>query len=147
MATYTTAGATLAISAALPATHNAAGFSALSYTVIDEITDLGEGYARAYNTVEYSPIANREVQSRKGSYTSGNATVTFAVDEADAGQDLLRTAGDSDNLYSFRLVTQDGVTRYFKALVMGTPISLGTIDNMVMVSTELKIQDGGVVVV
>ena len=145
MATFTAAGATIAISAGVPATHDQTGFAALTYTVIDEVTDLGNGYSRNYNAVEYSPLATREVQTRKGSYNSGTATIMFAVDFADAGQDLLRTAAASDALHSFKVTLQDGSILYFQALVMGDPITISTIDNIVMQSSDLRIQNGGVV--
>lgn len=145
MATFTAAGATIAISAGVPATHDQTGFAALTYTVIDEVTDLGEGYSRVYNAVEYSPLATREVQTRKGSYSSGAATIMFAVDFADAGQDLLRTAAASDALHSFKVTLQDGSILYFQALVMGDALTISTIDNIVMQTAELRIQNGGVV--
>lgn len=138
--TITAAGTELAISAGVPVTLDAAGYAALSYTPIGEVTDAGEGYDREYNPVEYSPLATRRVQVRKGSYSSGTASIVMARSPSDAGQTLLKTASKSDDQYSFRLTYQDGSIDYFRALVMGAPKQIGTIDNIVMISTDLTLQ-------
>lgn len=146
--TFTPAGAQLWISAAAPATHNEAGFAALTYTEVKEVVDLGEGFAKAWNTAQYSPLANPETQTRKSSYTSGDVTVQYAVDFSDPGQDLMRDAADSYNLYSFKVVLPAiaGVTIYGQALVMSAAINLGSIDNIVQTSTQLAFQNGGIII-
>ena len=63
----TTAGATIGISATLPATNDAAGYAALTFSLIGEVTDLGE-FGREYATVTHNPIASRRTIKRKGSF-------------------------------------------------------------------------------
>lgn len=49
------AGSTLKISAALPATYDAAGFTALSYTAVSEITDMGS-LGKDFSLISHNPV-------------------------------------------------------------------------------------------
>ena len=83
----TSAGTTIAISAVLPATDDAAGYNALTWAAIGEVTDLGE-FGREYATVTHNPVASRRTIKRKGSYNDGTMALQLALDRDDAGQIL-----------------------------------------------------------
>src|SRR5690348_4376017 len=104
---HTTAGSTIALSAAQPATYDEAGYGALSFTNIGEVSDLGE-FGRVYNIVKYNTIATRATTKRKGSYDEGTMNLKVGLDNDDAGQILAKTASESDDDYSFELTLQDG---------------------------------------
>jgi hypothetical protein len=97
MTVRTSAGSTIALSAAQPATYNEAGYSALSFTDIGEVSDLGE-FGRVYNIVKYNTVATRATTKRKGSYDEGTMNLKVGLDNDDAGQNLANTAAASDTL-------------------------------------------------
>jgi hypothetical protein len=103
----TSAGTTIAISAVLPATDDAAGYNALTWAAIGEVTDLGE-FGREYATVTHNPVASRRTIKRKGSYNDGTMALQLALDRDDAGQILVKTALASDANKAFRITYQDG---------------------------------------
>lgn len=128
MTAETSAGTTLAISSAAPATFNQAGFEALSFTNIGEVTDIGGNIGRTYNVVKHNPLATRGTVKKKGSYDSGSATIQLALDRDDAGQLIARAALLSDSDYSFKLTEQDGAVVYFRGQVTAFPTTYGGVD-------------------
>jgi hypothetical protein len=68
----TVAGSTLSVSVAAPATYDTAGYTALTYTPVGEITDLGSGLGRDYNTTPIRPSrpASRSRRRRATSWAS-----------------------------------------------------------------------------
>lgn len=138
MAVQTSAGSTLAMTASLPATEDATGYNALTYTAIGEITDLGE-LGKEFNLVTYTSLGSRRVQKLKGSYNQGSMQLQLGRDTTDAGQTLLRVARDSDNQYSFRLTLQNGTKLYFKGIVMGYKTSVGSVDQITAASAAVEI--------
>src|SRR5207253_2599935 len=128
----TVAGSTLAVSAAAPATFDAAGYGALAWTNVGELTDLGNNLGRQYNTVTHSPIQSAQVIEKKASYKLGEIDMICAWDMADAGQDFLRAAADSQTqVLSIRITKQSGDIRYFTAQVSKFVENFGTVDNVV----------------
>jgi hypothetical protein len=148
MTAKTSAGSTLAISATAPATFNAAGYAALTPTVIGEITDLGE-FGRVYNIVTHNPLDTRATVKRKGSYNEGTMELKLALDGDDAGQDLLDAASTSDNDHYFELTLQDGEIFYFAAQVSSFKVGVGSVDTITnaSVTLELTSNDAGVGVI
>jgi hypothetical protein len=127
----TVSGTVLSVSAAAPATNDVAGFGALAYSAVGEITDLGGNLGREYNIVEHSPIAQAQVIQKKGSYKLGSQDLTLAWDMNDAGQDILRTAAnDPDDVVSIKIVKQSGDIRYFRAQVSKFLENFGTADTV-----------------
>lgn len=98
MGVKTSAGSTIAISAATPATFNSAGYGALSFSSIGEVTDLGE-FGREFALVTHNPIATRGTQKRKGSFNEGSIDLKLGLDTDDAGQIIAKAASLSDNDY------------------------------------------------
>lgn len=138
MSYMTTAGSVLSLSAGSPATYDAAGFAALSYTAIGEITDLGE-FGKEYNLVTHNPIGNRQTKKVKGSYNNGSMQLQMARDPNDAGQLLAITALNSDSAYAFKLTMQDGTINYFQAVVMSYRTSLGGVDQITAASMTIEL--------
>ena len=126
----TAAGAQLAISATLPTAHTIDGFTALTFTDVAEVVDLGEA-GKVYNIVEHSPLGEREVLRLKGSFTQGDRSIALGRDITDAGQALLLAANDLDTAQAFRITLQNGDLIYFTALVNGYTDAIGTIDSII----------------
>jgi hypothetical protein len=135
---FTSAGTTIAISAALPATYNSTGFAALTYTSIGEITDAGE-FGKEYNLVTHNPLADRKTYKRKGSYNNGSMTLQMGRVPDDAGQVLLLAAQDSDDSYSFKITLQDGTVNYFTGQVMSYRTSIGSVDTITSASVTVEV--------
>lgn len=136
----TSAGTTIAISAALPATYDKAGFAALSYTEIGEVSDLGE-FGREYNIVKFNPLKDRRTVKRKGSYDDGTVQVQLAKAAKDAGQILLKSAVNSDASHSVKIVLQDGTTFYFTAQVSSSTVNVGNVDQITSSTFKLEIDN------
>jgi hypothetical protein len=138
MTIQSTAGSTISIGAA-PATYDAAGFGAVSYTEIGEVNDLGEFSLATYNEIKANSVGNRRVSKLKGSYENGTMTVKVNLDSDDTGQTAAKTALDSDADHSVKIVLQDGSIYYVAAKVMSFKISLGGVDNITMGTIDLAL--------
>lgn len=138
MTVFSSAGSTIAISAAKPATFDGTGYAALTLTTIGEVTDLGE-FGREYNLITHNPIGNRGTVKKKGSFNEGSITLQLALDTDDAGQILAKTASTSDADHSFVITTQNGDKYYFQAQVMSFKTSIGAVDSITSASIMLEI--------
>jgi hypothetical protein len=134
------AGTTISLSAALPATYNAAGFAALTFTALGEVTNIGE-FGKVYTLITHNPLATRKTEKLKGSYNNGSATLALAIDKDDAGQILATTASDSDAAYSVEVVYQDGSIDYFTALVMSFTTNIAGVDDILSGSINIELDD------
>lgn len=137
---FTSAGTKISISAALPATYTSAGFSALTWIEIGEVSDLGE-FGRQYNMVTFNPLGSRKTVKRKGSYNDGTITAQMARVPSDAGQTILTEALDSDNSYSVKVVLQNGTTFYFTAQIASYTTNVGSVDQITSASVSIEIDD------
>lgn len=148
MTVRSSAGTSIGISATAPATFNVAGYSALSFTNIGEVTDLGE-FGREYNLITHNPLATRGTVKLKGSFNEGSISLQLGLDTDDAGQILAKAASVSDNDYSFKVTTQNGDDYYFQAKVMSFKVGVGSVDSVTTatITLELTSSSAGVGVV
>lgn len=137
---FTSAGTTLSICASAPATYNAVGFAALTWTEIGEVSDLGE-FGRQYNLVTFNTLGNRRTVKRKGSYNDGTIAAQMARAPSDAGQTILTAAVDSDASYSLKIVLQDGTIFYTTAQVMSYTTNVGNVDQITSATVNLEIDN------
>lgn len=138
---FTSAGTRIYIGDALPATYDKAGFEAVDWTEIGEVTDLGE-FGKEFNLVTHNPLGDRRTVKRKGSYNDGAVTMQYAFDRNnDDGQNDLRVALDSDDSYAFKVVLQEQTHIYFSAQVMSAPVNVGSVDQITSASTSLEIDN------
>lgn len=139
MTVMTTAGSTFKISASLPATYDATGYNALTYTAVGEVTDMGE-VGREYNVVNHNPISARRTLKIKGSYNAGTISLQFGRDFTDAGQTLLTAAVASDNAYSVQITLQNGKKLYFTGLISSFKTSIGSVDQITAATANIELQ-------
>lgn len=138
---FTTAGTTIAIALdTSPATYDEAGFAALTFEEIGEITDAGE-YGRQYALVTHNPIGDRRTVKRKGSYNDGAMTLQMARVPTDAGQTDLQSALDSDLDSSIEVTLQDGTKQYFEAQIMSYTTNLGSVDQITGAMVQIEISN------
>jgi hypothetical protein len=138
MPVRTSAGTTLRVSAATPATFDATGYNALTTILIGEVTDLGE-FGREYALVTFNPVGSRGVVKKKGSFNQGTMTIGLGLDTDDAGQILLKAASLADADYSFLVTTQNGDKYYFQAQVMSFKVNIGSVDQITTASVTLEL--------
>lgn len=119
MATDISLGTTIAFVVGEPATFDEAGYGALTYEEIGEVTAIGEyGGTGQINT--NIPLKTGVVDKRVGSIDYGDATLTITRDSGDDGQTALKDAFDGSNaraVGSVEVTFPDGSIQYFTAVV------------------------------
>ena len=138
MGVKTSAGSTFKISAGTPATFDSTGYAALTYTIVGEVTDLGE-FGREYALVTHQPVGSRGTQKFKGSFNEGTITLQLGLDTDDAGQVLCKTASTSDADYSILVTTQNGDKYYGQAKVMSFKVGVGGVDSITTATCTLEL--------
>lgn len=148
MAWQTAAGASLAIATTSgpPTTFDNTGYATKTYTVIGEITNIGE-FGKEFALVTHQPLATRGVKKGKGSYNNGTLSPALALDEADAGQILLRTALESDESFAFRITLQSGDAYYLMGKVMSYKPNVGGVDDVVTATPSIEVDSDPIVMV
>lgn len=138
MAHQTASGVTLGISIAAPATHDEAGFDALTLTTVGEITNVGE-FGKEWALVTHNPLSTRGTKKGKGSFNNGTLNPSLALDPNDAGQTAMKTALESDDPAYFAVTLQDGTIYYLTGLVMSFKPNIGGVDDVVTASTTIEL--------
>ena len=101
-------GTCLFVAAAAPATYDKAGFDALTWIEVGEVTDFGEvGGERSVST--HIPVKTGEVNKRGGSIDYGQMAVTYGKDLTDVGQIALDAAVTANTTHSVKILDADGV--------------------------------------
>lgn len=140
-------GRTLAISATLPATYDAAGYGATTvvYTAIGELETIG-AYGLTKEVLEFAPIATGVTTKLPGKINYGSIAVTGASMPSDAGQDIVRTATGSSARYSLKLTNPDTSIVYFDVLSIKDEDQGGGLSDVHKVNFEFAICRAPVVV-
>lgn len=144
MAFDTAAGATLGISAALPALYDGSSYALLSFSDVGEVENLGE-FGKSFNLVSFLPLAQRGASKVKGSFNNGSFEPQLAMDIADAGQVIMLAALESDNNYAFEVALTGGEVFYFAGLVMKFAPVINTVDDIVRRAAMIEISRDPVV--
>jgi hypothetical protein len=126
------------VSASTPATWDAAGYAALTYTTVGEITNFGE-FGRIYNLVTHNPVSNRGTVKKKGSFNEGQMALQLGLDTDDTGQILMKAASLSDNDYSVLVTTQNGDKYYMQVQVMSWKVNVGGVDSITSAACTVEI--------
>lgn len=111
----TYAGTVLSISAGLPETYDAPGFAALTFTVVGEVSNIGDR-GQTFEDVNYTVLGTRATKHLKGTSDQPETTIELVIDRDDAGQILLKEASASDDLYAYKVAYANGEVDYFNAL-------------------------------
>lgn len=145
----TGSGVTLAIGTTVAATTQAE-FEADTYAVAGLVEEIGE-FGDQRNSVQFLSLADSRVQKARGAADAGDATVTYAHETGDGGQDALKTAFETASAaadeFNFRVEFNDQITPstgnpttfYFRAKIMGRRVQSITADGVVKVQATLAI--------
>lgn len=133
-------GATLALSANLPTTYDAAGYGATTvvYTLIGAIENFGNHGASATIT-EFTDVATATVTKVKGAKNYGTMSLTIGSIPSDAGQVMLDTAMESVNRYSAKMTYPSGAVHYFDVLVAKAEYQDGAVNDVQKRGVDLAI--------
>lgn len=121
---FSSAGSTIAISAGVPATYDAAGFGALTYTLIKEVTEIGT-LGKTFGLITHSPVSDPVTYKVKGISNSGTLSLKGGRVVSDPGQTLLISAADSYAAHAIKITLADNTILYVQGLVMGYQTVIG----------------------
>lgn len=142
-------GTAVSVSAASPATYDAAGFTALTWSLCGELAEL-PAYGAEAALATHTPLKTGIVAKRRGSVNYGSLTLTMAVSDADAGQAILRTkaeaAAGTDATVSVKVALVEGDVQYFTGQVMSYKVNVGNADSITMAEVTLEIDNSVVTV-
>lgn len=112
-------GLTLGISAAAPATQDAAGYVALTFTPQDSCAIVDAGVlGDSWSEIEDNTLCTSGSGSVKGKRTFGQTTMQLKYYKGDAVAVLLQAAFDAvADLVSVEITLPNGDIRYFQAMV------------------------------
>ncbi|MDP1026395.1 hypothetical protein Q5H91_04155 [Sphingomonas sp. KR1UV-12] len=139
MASTTAAGTKLAISAGIPAAQTTTAYEALTYTTIAGVEQIGT-FGAATEVVTFTPL-DGPVEKYKGPTNYGQLQPTIKVDDADAGQTLLRTASapDQNGLYATKITKPDGTLGFCQVRVFGFPETIGAANSIITAQPVMEI--------
>lgn len=148
MAVNTSLGATIKITAGIPSTYDAAGYGALSFTLINNVDKIPK-FGASSSLKEFTPVDTGIKQKFKGVKDGGSPTITLGLDTDDAGQILLKEARASQRAYAFKVTMPNGDAYYFMAMVMNFDVSPEGADDIAMAEAQLAItgQSGGTLII
>jgi len=149
----TLAGATLSLSATLPATYDAAGYGATGvvFSAIGSVEDFGE-HGGEKSVSNFVAVGDSVVQKFPGSVNYGALSVIVGHLPSDSGQDLVNTAFSSRNRHSLKITyaTRTGEStpeiHYLDVLVTKRVWQDGQVDNVRRVSITFEVCRAPVVV-
>ncbi len=120
----TLAGTVVGMSETLPATHDAVGFAALTFTdigLVESIPDTGKEFV----LVTFDELGTRKTSKAKGGYDNGGGDFVYALKKVDGGQVLLEAAAESDDSYAMSFTYQDGLVKYVTGIILSSRESGG----------------------
>jgi len=140
---FTSSGTTYAISAGEPATYDQAGFAALTFTDVAEVTDMGE-YGASFEVVSHNPLATRRTVKRKGTVNDGAMSLQLGRDPSDAGQAILIAGVDGagiDVVHSHKVTLQDGTIQYFTGQIYSYTTNVGSANQIVSAAATVELDN------
>ena len=140
---FSSVGSKVYLSAGVPATIDASGFGALTYTEVRELSDIGMiGPESA--VITFNPVADNVTYKLKGSRNNGSLDLKGARAPTDPGQALLIAAENSVAPYAIKVVLQNGTFLYVQCLIMSYKTSIG--GQSQITSFEAKAEISGAIV-
>lgn len=135
----TAAGTTIGIVLGAPTTFDAAGYAALVFVDIGEITDIPD-FGREFELITHKPISSRGTVKKKGGFNEGSIDLKLGLNTDNAGQVLLKAAAMSDADYSFKVLHPTGDAYYFRALTLSFKVGTGSSGSIITATTKLELQ-------
>lgn len=135
-------GTTVSVSNTIPANLNAAGYAALTYTIVGEASEMPE-FGGEQALVTFTPLQTGIVEKRGGSIDFGEVTLPLALSRTDAGQLILENKANqaigTDKRVTVRVTLPDTTNFYFVAQVRSFKQMVGGVDAITMANTILAL--------
>jgi hypothetical protein len=142
MAEYlTSTNAKVRISLGAPATLDAAGFAAKTYTQIKGITNIPD-FGAVTEVVTIQPLEDGFDTKSKGFTNYGSQAFEAGFLEGDAGQLLVQQGADGANKFSthsMEIEYSNGAKRYYICQVFGYSESVGSANSTIMINFNVEI--------
>lgn len=133
----------MAFSATTPASHDATGFAALTYTQSAEATQIGD-VGPENEVITYNTVCNGVVNKRLGATNFGQQTLELAYDDVNGGQTILDAASIAKNQVAVRETLSSGVVLYYIAYVSSFKTQVGGSSDFLRASVGLEL-DGEII--
>lgn len=130
-------GSTFSAVAGAPATYDVAGYAALTWVLVGEVTDIPE-FGQQRGSISFTSL-NGHIQKFAGNVDMGKLTLAFGLNTDDAGQIVLKAGVGSNSAISLKVATQNGDVYYFRAIVLSFKVNVGASDKITTGSCELDI--------
>lgn len=138
MSVMTSTGTKIYVAASSPATRDAAGYAALTYTEVKEIVSIS-AFGVSRDPVEVRTLSSGALQSYKGHANYGAVSGEMNYDSEDAGQNLVR-ANILDNVaeLSVKVLLPDGSIVYSGGMSFNGQRNPGSANSMIGSSFEIR---------
>lgn len=137
MALQQAVGTTAGVSVTLPATHDAAGFGALTYPAIGKISTV-PNLTGTYDIATFDNLGTGEEEKFADILRAGSGEFMVGYDPSDAGQTILEANQGSKAAFAFTL--RDGTIYYRIATITSYGPSNITVGGVVMASVNLEFE-------
>jgi len=143
-----TAGSTLAVSASAPATFDASGYGALTFTDVggfDDLGTIGDGYEmQSFDSIVDGRIPFRGIQD------GGSFELNMADDPTDAGQIIMKAAfdagkGTAAEKISVEITAPNGAIQYAQVIVGSWRKNYGGANDVIRRQAEVVTIPGTIV--
>jgi len=134
-------GTKYAVVAAVPDTIDEAGFAALTFVDVGELTDLPE-YGPDVTVVTHEPLATGVTEKYKGFINYGSLSIGLGRDSSDAGQAILSAGVDGDTKndpHSFKTTFPNGDVHYYIGGVFSYTTNPGSANSIVAATAKIEI--------
>jgi len=141
MTVQTSTGVLLAVVAAEPGTHDAAGFAALTFVAIGEVVNVPE-YGASAQVVTHEPLATGITEKYKGFINYGSLAIELGHDSTDAGQVIIAagvTGANKNVEHSFKLTYPDGAVDYWTGKFFSYTKNPGAANSIVSSTAQVEI--------
>lgn len=139
----TSTGVTIAAVLGAPATFDQAGFEALTFTTIGQVSNI-PAFGPTVQVVESNPLATGITEKFVGFVNYGSVALEADYDDTDAGQALVTSAVDTGDAsfgqdFSFELTYSTGAKRYWVGKFFSATENPGSANSMVSTSMNVEI--------
>ena len=141
MAASISVGTTFALVAGVPATFDASGYAAVTYTAVGEVNSLGD-FGGTGEVIENTPLATGVIEKFIGSINYGTINAIFSKDLDSTGQGVIQAGFDGGSAraeHSVRITFPSGDIAYLGVKIASFVTSVGDANTVTGGNTDLEL--------
>lgn len=141
MAVVTSTGMVFKIVAEEPATYDQAGYEALTWVEVGEVTDIPE-YGAQVDVVTHQPLETGITEKYKGFINYGSSSLSLGRDTSDVGQVILKAAvvgAEKNTEHSLGFFYPDGSVEYTTGKIFSYTSNPGSANSIVGSTVNIEI--------